>query len=147
MRFIEYMDVGTINHWQRSDTVPSADLVKMISERWPLTPAERNYHGEVASRYLFDDGAGEVGFISSVTEPFCGSCTRARLSSDGKLFTCLFASAGTDLRSPMRGGATDEDLRQIFETVWLKRQDRYSEVRAQQPRDPADRVEMYYIGG
>ena len=147
VRFIEYMDVGTINHWQRSDTVPSAELVNDISQRWPLSPAESNYHGEVANRYLFDDGQGEVGFISSVTDPFCGTCTRARLSSDGKLFTCLFASVGTDLRSPMRGGASDEELRSIIEAVWLKRKDRYSELRAEQPRDPADRVEMYYIGG
>ena len=104
VRFIEYMDVGTINHWQRADTVPSRELVRMIGERWPLQAVDSNYHGEVASRYAFEDGQGEVGFISSVTEPFCGSCTRARLSSDGQLFTCLFASRGVDLKGPLRAG-------------------------------------------
>lgn len=146
VRFIEYMDVGTINHWRRSDTVPSRELLQRIAGRWPLVPAVRNYHGEVASRYVFEDGAGEIGFISSVTEPFCGSCTRARLSSDGRLFTCLFASTGTDLRAPLRGGATDEELRELIRAVWQRREDRYSELRAQL-KAPADKVEMYYIGG
>ena len=97
VRFIEYMDVGTMNHWRPEETVSSKELHAQIAGRWALTPADRNYHGEVASRYVFDDGGGEVGFISSVTEPFCRDCTRARLSSDGKLFTCLFASRGTAL--------------------------------------------------
>ena len=146
VRLIEYMDVGTINHWQRSETVPAKELVANISERWPLEPAERNYHGEVASRYLYKDGQGEVGFINSVSEPFCGSCTRARLSSDGKLFTCLFASQGTDLREPLRAGVTDDDLLEIVCGLWQKRTDRYSELRARDGA-PADKVEMYYIGG
>ncbi len=146
VRFIEYMDVGTINHWKRTDTVPSRELVRMIGERWPLRAVDSNYHGEVASRYAFEDGAGEVGFISSVTAPFCGSCTRARLSSDGQFFTCLFASRGLDLKGPMRAGATDDELRQIIAGVWHAREDRYSELRA--GLEPgADKVEMYYIGG
>ena len=148
VRFIEYMDVGTINHWQRNDCVPSRELLAMIGARWPLTAVQPNYHGEVAERYQFDDGAGEVGFISSVSEPFCGSCTRARLSSDGQLFTCLFASRGTDLKNPMRAGATDDELRALVSGVWGAREDRYSELRASQRKDDKDgKVEMYYIGG
>lgn len=146
VRFIEYMDVGTINHWQRGDTVPSAELVERINARWPMQPVERSYHGEVASRYRFDDAHGEIGFISSVSEPFCGSCTRARLSSDGQLFTCLFSSRGTDLKTPMRDGAGDDKLREIISRVWIHREDRYSELRAEQT-DTGDKVEMYYIGG
>jgi cyclic pyranopterin phosphate synthase len=146
VRFIEYMDVGTINHWRRTDTVPSVELLRKIGARWPLTPVSRSYHGEVASRYAFDDGKGEIGFVSSVTEPFCGSCTRARLSSDGKLFTCLFAAQGADLKGPLRAGAGDAELRRIIADVWQRRDDRYSELRA--AREPgADKVEMYYIGG
>ena len=146
VRFIEYMDVGTINHWRRTDTVPSRELVRAISERWPLQAVGSNYHGEVASRYAFLDGQGEVGFVSSVTEPFCGSCTRVRLSSDGQIFTCLFAATGTDLKTPLRGGATDDELRALIESVWLRREDRYSELRAGL-KTGGDKVEMYYIGG
>jgi len=146
VRFIEYMDVGTINHWQASDTVPSAELVQRIDQRWPMMPVERNYHGEVANRYRFTDGQGEVGFISSVSEPFCGSCTRIRLSSDGRLFTCLFAAAGTDLKHPLRNGADDEELLRIVGQTWTERGDRYSEIRAEQG-GTGDKVEMYYIGG
>lgn len=146
VRFIEYMDVGTINHWKRADTVPSRDLVKQIGTRWPLRAVDRNYHGEVASRYAFEDGAGELGFVSSVTEPFCGACTRARLSSDGQLFTCLFAARGTDLKGPLRGGASDAGLRGLITGVWRGREDRYSELRARRHGD-GDKVEMYYIGG
>jgi cyclic pyranopterin phosphate synthase len=145
VRFIEYMDVGTINHWQRSDCVPSRELLTTISARWPLTAVQPNYHGEVAERYQFDDGAGEVGFISSVSEPFCGSCTRARLSSDGQLFTGLFASRGMDLRSPLRTGASDDELHALVSGAWGAREDRYSELRASLRKD--DKVEMYYIGG
>jgi cyclic pyranopterin phosphate synthase len=145
-RFIEYMDVGTINHWQRSETVPASELVQAIGSRWPIKPAGQNYHGEVASRYVFEDGAGEIGFINSVTEPFCGDCTRARLSSDGKLFTCLFASHGMDLRSLLRDGVEDEVLATTIRSVWWQRADRYSELRARNEA-PADKVEMYYIGG
>ncbi len=146
VRFIEYMDVGTINHWRRADTVPSAELVRLIGARWPLAPVERSYHGEVASRYAFEDGRGEIGFVSSVTAPFCGSCTRARLSSDGQLFTCLFAARGTDLKTPLRAGASDGELRRIITTVWTGREDRYSELRASL-RPGTEKVEMYYIGG
>jgi cyclic pyranopterin phosphate synthase len=146
MRFIEYMDVGTINHWQPSDTVPARELVEMINARWPISPAESNYFGEVASRYVFADGQGEIGFVTSVTEPFCGSCTRARISSDGSLYTCLFASAGSDLRTPLRAGASDSELADIVSAVWMKRDDRYSELRAINAA-PTDKVEMYYIGG
>ena len=146
VRFIEYMDVGTINHWQRGETVPANELVEKINTRWPIVPAERNYHGEVASRYVYKDGKGELGFINSVTEPFCGNCTRARLSSDGKLFSCLFASDGLDLLGPMREGLADAELADLVAAVWQKRTDRYSELRA---RDGAvgKKVEMYYIGG
>ena len=146
VRFIEYMDVGTINHWRRTDTVPSRELVERIGERWPLVAADSNYHGEVASRYVFADGAGELGFISSVTEPFCGSCTRARLSSDGQLYTCLFAEKGTDLKGPLRAGASDEQLADIVTAVWAGREDRYSERRAELGA-ANNKVEMYYIGG
>lgn len=146
VRFIEYMDVGTINHWQQRETVPSADLVHLLSQRWPMQPVEQNYHGEVANRYQFEDGAGEVGFISSVSAPFCGSCTRARLSSDGQIFTCLFSSRGTDLKAPLRAGADDAALREIISRIWQQRTDRYSELRALQI-GTGDKVEMYYIGG
>lgn len=145
VRFIEYMDVGTINHWQAGDTVPSRELLAMLRERWPMTAVEPNYRGEVAARYRFDDGSGEVGFISSVSEPFCGNCTRARLSSDGKLYTCLFAARGTDLKEPLRAGFSNEQLIQLITGVWSGRDDRYSELRAKQP--PGEKVEMYYIGG
>jgi len=145
VRFIEYMDVGTINHWQASDTVPSRELLALLGTRWPLTAVKANYHGEVAERYRFDDGAGEVGFISSVSEPFCGACTRGRLSSDGQLYTCLFASRGTDLKGPLRAGLDDDQLRALITGVWTRREDRYSELRAQKPGSA--KVEMYYIGG
>jgi cyclic pyranopterin phosphate synthase len=146
VRFIEYMDVGTINHWQVSDTVPSAELLARIQARWPVEPLEPGYHGEVARRYRFTDGAGELGFISSVSAPFCGSCTRARLSSDGQLFTCLFASRGTDLRGPLRAGVDDAGLADLIEAVWRRRSDRYSELRASR-QGGGEKVEMYYIGG
>jgi cyclic pyranopterin phosphate synthase len=149
VRLIEYMDVGNINHWREVDTVPSAELRARIGERWPLKAERSNYDGEVATRYLYEDGKGEIGFISSVTEPFCGSCHRARLSSDGQLFTCLFATAGTDLRQPLRDGASDVELATIIHDVWSRRADRYSEQRALLLRDGREiqKMEMYYIGG
>ena len=149
VRLIEYMDVGNINHWREIDTVPSSELRARIGERWPLRAERSNYDGEVATRYVYEDGAGEVGFISSVTEPFCGTCHRARLSSDGQLFTCLFAAAGTDLRQPMRDGASDEELAGIIHKVWTRRADRYSEMRAQLISNGREiqKMEMYYIGG
>lgn len=150
VRFIEYMDVGTINHWHARDTVASRELLAMLRTRWPLTPVEPNYQGEVAERYRFDDGQGEVGFISSVSEPFCGACTRGRLSSDGQLYTCLFASQGIDLKGPLRAGFNDTQLRELITATWQDRQDRYSELRAQQSgleKKAREKVEMYYIGG
>ncbi len=149
LRLIEYMDVGTINNWEVSQTVPAEELVKRIDRVWPLRPLDANYSGEVARRYAFADGQGELGFITSVTQPFCGSCNRARLSSDGRLFTCLFADEGLDLRAPLRAGAGDSTLLERIEACWSARRDRYSELRASLPQRGASRgkVEMYYIGG
>ena len=149
VRFIEYMDVGNRNHWEPERVVPSKELVALINARWPIAPLERNYRGEVARRYGFADGGGEVGFISSVTQAFCGDCSRARLSSDGALFTCLFAAQGTTLRDPMRAGATDDELSDLIHRIWTARQDRYSELRANLRQGSGDhtKVEMYYIGG
>jgi len=147
VRFIEYMDVGTCNDWQRDLVVPSAELRERIAARWPLVALEGHYVGEVAQRYAFADGAGEIGFISSVTEPFCGDCSRARLSADGRLYTCLFAQTGHDLRGPLRAGASDEDLAGIIRAVWASRDDRYSEERSELRNAERRRVEMYEIGG
>jgi cyclic pyranopterin phosphate synthase len=146
VRFIEYMDVGTLNGWRSDQVVPSRILRDRIHARWPLEPLERNYRGEVAKRYAFADGRGEIGFISSVTEPFCGDCHRARLSADGTLYTCLFANVGTDLRTPLRAGASDADLIALMQQVWRNRADRYSEVRGEAMKD-SERVEMYRMGG
>jgi cyclic pyranopterin phosphate synthase len=147
VRFIEYMDVGNRNHWELGRVVPSRELMQRIHARWPLQPVGRQHRGEVAERYAYVDGGGEIGFISSVTEPFCGACSRARLSSDGKLYTCLFATEGADLRAPLRGGAGDERLLDLIRNVWQKRADRYSEQRATLTEHPLKKVEMYYIGG
>jgi len=149
VRFIEYMDVGNRNHWRSELVVPSKELMAQISARWPLAPLEAGYRGEVARRYAFADGQGEIGFISSVSQPFCGDCSRARLSSDGMLYTCLFASHGTSVRDVLRGGASDEHLLELIRGVWTKRTDRYSEQRANLRRAAADerKVEMFYIGG
>jgi cyclic pyranopterin phosphate synthase len=146
VRFIEYMDVGTLNGWRADQVVSSKVLRDMIAARWPLTPVDRNYRGEVAERYVFADGRGEVGFISSVSEPFCGDCHRARISADGTLYTCLFANHGTDLRGPLRVGASDTDLVGIVQKVWRGRVDRYSELRGA-AISARDRVEMYRMGG
>jgi len=147
VRFIEYMDVGNRNDWQAGLVVPSAELAARIGARWPLRPVSANYRGEVAERYAFEDGQGEVGFISSVSQPFCGDCSRARLSSDGSLFTCLFATQGTDLRGPLRAGATDAELTEMIHAIWTRRTDRYSELRAELRRRGGSKVEMYFIGG
>ncbi len=149
VRFIEYMDVGNRNHWEADRVVASKELAASINARWPIEPMERNYRGEVARRYGFSDGAGEVGFISSVTQAFCGDCSRARLSSDGALYTCLFAANGTSLRDPLRAGATDDELTELMRNIWFARQDRYSELRAKLRQAGGDhtKVEMYYIGG
>jgi len=149
VRFIEYMDVGNRNHWRSELVLPSRELLQRIAARWPLAPRAPAYRGEVAERYAFADGAGEVGFISSVSQPFCGECSRARLSSDGVLYSCLFATHGTSLRDALRGGASDDTLLDLISGVWQKRADRYSELRAshvpQAHEEP--KVEMFYIGG
>jgi len=147
VRFIEYMDVGNRNQWQPGLVVPSAELAAQIGARWPLRPASPNYRGEVAERYLFEDGGGEVGFISSVSQPFCGDCSRARLSSNGSLFTCLFANEGADLRGPMRAGASDAELSELLQAIWTRRTDRYSELRAELRLRGGSKVEMFFIGG
>jgi len=149
VRLIEYMDVGNRNGWRRDQVVSSKELHAMVQQRWPLRPLDRNYAGEVARRYQYVDGLGEIGFISSVTEPFCGSCSRARLSSDGILYTCLFATQGTDLREPIRNGADDDELGDILSRIWLQRADRYSELRRPDVAEhhALSKVEMYRIGG
>lgn len=147
VRLIEYMDVGNLNHWKPENMVSSMDLLALISAKWPLVPVEENYHGEVARRWVYADGEGEIGLISSVSEPFCGSCTRARLSSDGVLYNCLFATQGLDLRSPMREGASDDELADMISEAWRIRRDRYSEVRSKASVARSNKVEMYYIGG
>ena len=149
VRFIEYMDVGNLNGWKLDHVVSADEIVERISSEIPLEPIEANYLGEVALRYRYADGSGEIGIIASVTKPFCGDCTRARLSTDGKLYTCLFASNGTDLRGPMRSGASDDDLRDLIAGVWSRREDRYSELRTQSTRQEnlPKKIEMYQIGG
>ncbi|MDJ0760083.1 MAG: GTP 3',8-cyclase MoaA [Woeseiaceae bacterium] len=149
VRLIEFMDVGNRNGWRMEQVVPSLDLLDAVNETWPVSPLGRNYDGEVASRYRYDDGKGEIGFISSVTKPFCGSCSRARLSADGTLYTCLFATHGTDLREPLRNGADDDELADILKRIWLQRADRYSELRRPDvaAAHPLSKVEMYRIGG
>ena len=149
VRLIEFMDVGNRNGWRMDQVVPSKELLKQVQGRWPVRAAGRNYPGEVARRYEYLDGEGEIGFISSVTEPFCGSCSRARLSADGVLYTCLFATHGTDLREPIRNGADDDELTDILSRIWLQRADRYSELRRPDVAEhhALSKVEMYRIGG
>lgn len=149
VRFIEYMDVGNRNHWTPETVVPSKELAARIGARWPLTSLEPGYRGEVADRYAFADGQGEIGFISSVSQPFCGDCSRARLSSDGVVYTCLFATHGTSLRDALRGGASDEELLEMIAGLWRRRGDRYSELRAslRTAQREERKVEMFYIGG
>jgi cyclic pyranopterin phosphate synthase len=145
VRFIEYMDVGNTNGWRLTDVVPAAEIVKRLSREFALVSLAPNYPGEVTRRFRTRHG-GEIGVITSVTQPFCGDCTRARLSSDGKLYTCLFASSGTDLRAPLRIGASDTELTRIIAEVWNARSDRYSELRASAVPS-ATKVEMAHIGG
>lgn len=150
-RFIEYMDVGNLNHWESNQVVSVTEIVERIAAEMPLEPAEPNYHGEVAKRWHYKDGTGEIGVIASVTNPFCGDCTRARLSTDGKLFTCLFGSVGTDLLGPIRSGATDEEVADMLSGIWSLRTDRYSELRASLSKtrsgETRPKVEMFKIGG
>jgi len=146
IRFIEYMDVGSTNGWRMDDVVPSAEVVRAISDSWPLEPVDASYPGEVAERWRYRDGAGEVGVISSVTQAFCSSCNRMRLSTEGSLYTCLFAQSGHDLKSLLRAGAADEELRDEIAAVWQRRTDRYSQIRTSQTSSPK-KVEMSYIGG
>jgi len=150
LRFIEYMDVGTTNGWRLDDVVPAAEIISEIDRQWPLEPVEAAYPGEVARRYRYRDGAGEIGVIASVTQPFCRGCTRARLAADGQLYTCLFAATGHDLRGPMRAGTSDQALREILTAIWTRRTDRYSEQRTRQTRHTRHvkpKVEMSHIGG
>ena len=147
VRFIEFMDVGNRNGWRPELVVPSRETLEAIDAVFPLEPVAPGYHGEVASRYRFADGQGEIGFISSVSRPFCGACTRIRLSAEGKLYTCLFAGNGFDLRDPLRRGAGDEELLSMIGNLWKLRVDRYSEERAAQAVPGRHKVEMYHIGG
>ena len=146
VRFIEYMDVGHTNGWRLDDVVPAAEVVSRISAAMPLEVVAPNYPGEVANRYRYEDGTGEIGVIASVTRPFCGSCTRARLSAEGSLYTCLFATGGHDLRGMLRSGADDQSVMEAISAVWSRRSDRYSEIRSEATAG-WDKVEMSYIGG
>jgi len=147
VRFIEYMDVGTLNKWNKDEVITSGETIKKINKIMKLEEFESNYKGEVAKRYKYKDGNGEIGVISSVSQPFCGDCTRMRLSSDGKIMTCLFASIGVDLKNHLRGGATDEELEEIISKTWRFRKDKYSEERATLSSKTKEKVEMYHIGG
>jgi cyclic pyranopterin phosphate synthase len=146
LRFIEYMDVGHTNGWRLDDVVPADEIVRLLDAEFGLEPVEPAYRGEVARRWRYRDGAGEVGVIASVTQPFCGGCTRARLSAEGKLHTCLFAVKGHDLRGPLRLGASDDELNELIGGIWSRRTDRYSELRTAETSS-LEKVEMSYIGG
>ena len=146
LRFIEYMDVGNTNGWRLDDVVPAAEIVRRIDARWPLEPVAPARPDETARRWRYRDGAGEIGVIASVTEPFCGGCSRARLSAEGRLYTCLFARGGHDLRAPLRLGASDAELAETLAGIWGRRSDRYSELRTEQTA-ALPKVEMSYIGG
>jgi cyclic pyranopterin phosphate synthase len=146
LRFIEYMDVGTTNGWRLDEVVPAAEVVDVIGREWPLEPVDPGYRGEVAERWRYLDGGGEIGLIASVTQPFCGDCTRARLSAEGKLYTCLFSAIGHDLRAPVRNGVTDEELDRLISGIWAERDDRYSERRAA-AGERLPKIEMFALGG
>ncbi len=149
VRFIEFMDVGTMNAWQLEEVESAREIVERVDAELPLEPAEPNYPGEVARRWRYRDGGGEIGVIASVTQPFCGDCTRARLSAEGELVTCLFARGGRDLKGPLRAGVSDATLRDLITGTWRARTDRYSEERSEKagPRKAGERIEMYRIGG
>ncbi|MGH3823462.1 MAG: GTP 3',8-cyclase MoaA [Pseudonocardiaceae bacterium] len=146
VRFIEFMDVGSTNGWCLDEVVPAATIIDIINAVWPIEPLDPTYVGEVAARYRYLDGSGEVGVITSITQPFCGTCTRARLSAKGELYTCLFAGLGHDLRAPLRDGATDDELEQRIRSIWQRRTDRYSAQRTSTTQG-LPKVEMSYIGG
>jgi GTP 3',8-cyclase len=146
LRFIEFMDVGTTNGWRLEEVVPAAELLERIDAELPLEPLQPSYRGEVAGRHRYRDGRGEIGVIASVTQPFCSDCSRARLSADGRLYTCLFAGSGTDLRGPLRAGADDAELAELVAGLWRARRDRYSQVRSELTSG-LRRIEMSYIGG
>ena len=146
LRFIEYMDVGHTNGWRMDDVVSANEIIRMIDAEIPLEPIEPNYRGEVAGRWRYKDGSGEIGVVASVTQPFCRDCNRARLSAEGDLYTCLFAVTGYNLRNLIRGGATDEEISQAVVSVWNKRSDRYSELRSENTTS-LPKVEMWHIGG
>jgi len=146
LRFIEYMDVGTTNGWRMDDVVPAAEIIARIDAEMPLEPLEANYRGEVASRWRYRDGGGEIGVIASVTQPFCGDCSRVRLSAEGMLYTCLFATKGHYLRALLRGGASDAAIAGAIAAVWRVRDDRYSEIRSSETIG-LHKIEMSYIGG
>jgi cyclic pyranopterin phosphate synthase len=146
LRFIEFMDVGSTNGWRLDDVVPARDIVAMIDREMPLEPVQAGYRGEVAARYRYKDGAGEIGVISSVTQPFCADCTRARLSADGSLYTCLFATEGHDLRALVRSQATDDEITHAIASIWTERVDRYSDLRSEQTAG-LHKIEMSFIGG
>ena len=152
VRFVEFMDVGNLNGWDISKVVTAREIFERINSELPLEPLPANYHGEVASRFRYRDGSGEIGIIASVTHPFCGDCTRARLSTEGQLVTCLFAKDGFDLRAPLRAGVSDEDLREMIRSLWTRRSDRYSEVRFESLKSNRElpqhrKIEMYRLGG
>jgi cyclic pyranopterin phosphate synthase len=147
LRFIEYMDVGATNGWRLDDVVPAAEILATIDSEYPLEPVESDYRGEVARRYRYADGAGEIGVIASVTKPFCGDCTRARISAEGRLYTCLFAIRGHDLRALVRSGVSDDEIRETLGSIWNSRSDRYSELRSERTAGLRPKVEMSYIGG
>lgn len=146
LRFIEFMDVGNTNGWKLDDVVPAKEIINSIHKKFPLEPIEPNYRGEVARRWRYQDGQGEIGVIASVTQPFCGNCSRARISATGQLYTCLFAATGHDLRAMLRGEATDEQIRERIQAIWGFRSDRYSEIRSANTTD-RPKIEMSYIGG
>jgi cyclic pyranopterin phosphate synthase len=149
LRFIEYMDVGNRNGWKWDEVMPAAEIIQRIDAEMPMEALESNYRGEVARRYRYRDGGGEVGVIASVTQPFCGDCTRSRLSTDGTIYTCLFANRGRSLKDPLRAGATDAELRDIIASIWGRRVDRYSEERTELAalQNAPQKIEMYQIGG
>ena len=149
LRYIEYMDAGNFNHWDRAQVFPANKIVELVGQRFPVEPIDPNYKGEVAKRYRYQDGSGEIGIISSISQPFCHNCHRARLSADGKIYKCLFSSQGTDFKADLRAGISQENLVKNLANLWQARDDRYSEIRNKispdEPHDP--KVEMSYIGG